>query len=1139
MGWAWPWMLLWLPAVILPLLVFRRSIARARTVSWGPIDLVAIAARRRGVSRRGYSLPLVLLRSLMLLLAIVAAARPFLGGPEAASSTAERIVAGSARGTAARRIMFVEPDMPPGADATEIRHPLRLAITALCTTGGLSVPNPRLPAILPAVDAVQARDLATTIGDGSRPGDAGRGTLVVLSDGALPADFAATDGAAARLERAVDRGAAVLVLLGPRAMEPPDRERLSAWLDKVCGVSIEGRLDGIGRRIEVEPPLAGLAADEPTAPPFVPLVGPSIGSFAGLFQGAATVLARTVPDGRPLVVEARVGRGRVCVAALPLTLPDQDGWSDLAAWPAFVPFVDRLATRLLDADEADDLPAARLEHVGRFPPWPLPASIARLLLLAAIAIALVDPVLSWALARRATPAHGEPKNLSLWPARLAILGALLAMLAADRPAASPETRRERGRRVAFLIDVSPSMATPDAARMSRLQAFLAALSPAVGPTPIDAIRAQGRDVSFTAVGRDRVPLDAADPQTLARLEPLPPSPRASRLGDAVEATLATGDDSPAAVVVASDGEINAGASWAHAARAAAAHGVPIIAIPVGGSGAADAVSESDAFAAIVIEATLPRIVWRDEPVVITVAADRPADTPDRVPVVLADRDGRTLAEGSLRPEADGAARLVGRIEWTPRRSGRQTLVVRAGRAGGVAPDATAAIPATVISTEVIEEPVRVLIVDAVPRFESRFLEHLLAGDRRFAVESSMLDVLARLAARPAEGKEPARFASPLPDTAAGWGRFDAVVLGDVAGGDLADNTTEGLLEAARTEGLGIAWLPGRRWRDRPLENSRLAALLPAAPRVAAAASDDAPRRLRNLPAGSRSGWLPESVAAATDARPVELFDTVRAVQLDPTARLLAVSTPADAADGARAEPAIVLDQYGPAPVLGHFFETWRLRGPHGGYEAYWRNALARLAERRVLARLAVATLELHPRHLAAGDAARIDVVPTAGGADLSGWRLEHRGPDGATQRLDLPPLQVRLERLAPGWHTLALVPPPDGDRPARSSVPRGEVSCEFLVTPPVEERPGGPARTADMVAAAVASGGAVVPLDAIGSLADTLADRIARGGAAEAAAGRPRVEPLLGSALASNLLMLALLASCGLEWSLRAGRGMP
>jgi hypothetical protein len=1118
LGLDWPWMLGWLPAVALPFVIARLAFARARPVRWAPIDIVASAARRAGLSREGFSTPLLLLRAAMILLAVAAAARPFVAAPADPLRSAEAAVASAGP----RRIVFIEPgDAVMGSSGGAVR----LAVEALRTAADSKTAPP------PAVETLAGSRL-------SAASVVQAGTLVILPDGIVPTG-AAADG----LARALERGAAVLVLVGPDTAGGPAEKWLSDWLEGLAGLRIAGVSAGAGQRIAVAPALADFPGVEPDVDALVTLPGPSVSSFADLVMhprdaAPVTVLARTVPEGRPLVVEARVGVGRLCLSALPLSLgvggQAADDWSDLAAWPVFVPLVDRLVSRLVEPGATAASagmprtpvaggPLALLDSLRRrLPP-------ARVLLGAALVLALLDPLLSWLLARRRL--HAAPNRSFAWigwPARAALVAALGAMFAGAGD--TPRTDGEQGRReIALVIDVSPSMATEDVeaasapgGRMTRLAAISAAIdrgretSRAFAAAPI---------ASFKAA-RDLSPLEPRRAGATP-IEAVAVGPDASRIGDAIEELLLRAPARYAGIAIASDGMITSGATWEHAARIASDRGIPLFAIPVGGPGADGGPADASF---TLVAADLPRVAWRDEEVQVAIEAEGPSPA-GPLPIVLAGRDGHPQASGILQPiRADrtgGGATAhgySGLVAWKPTQTGMQTLIVR--------PDgprvADAADGGMAGTTLVVDEPVSVLVIDAAPRFEFRFLEHLLASDKRFRVESCLLDGRSR-----SRGEEkPLRLAAPLPQTAAEWGRFDVVVLGDIHGDDLSGDSVAGLLDAVHRDGIGVAWLPGERWREAARSASPLDEWLPASPAATAALHGPRVGRFQWLPAASQAAWRPGSLPAVPAVTPaeVDVWTIADGVRLAPTARVVAITNSENAAPA----PALILDRRGAGAILGSLFTTWRLRGPADSapraidHAAFWRHALTRLAEGRILARHTPAMLALEPSRPTTARPVRVDIAPTPPTFDLAGWQLEHTRPDGQRERADASSGAVWLEHLAPGWHSIALRGPPASRDAAAPTRPNA--TTDFLVLPPEPERPGLPAMPAAFEAAAVASGGDCIALDSIGSLPA----RMARVTAARAANRDWRHGPI-----ATSLLLLAFVAACAIEWSARARRGMP
>ena len=196
----------------------------------------------------------------------------------------------------------------------------------------------------------------------------------------------------------------------------------------------------------------------------------------------------------------------------------------------------------------------------------------------------------------------------------------------------------------------------------------------------------------------------------------------------------------------------------------------------------------------------------------------------------------------------------------------------------------------------------------------------------------------------------------------------------------------------------------------------------------------------------------------------------------------------------------------------------------------------RLAEHRLLPRIVPALIDLRPLQPVAGAPATVSVVATRPQADASGWRLEHRDPFGKSERIELVENSTPLANLAAGWHSLRLIVPPSTAPRDVHRAPPEAATLEFFVAAPPVERAGRPAYTRPMLAAAAVSGGAVLALDDLPRLAETI-DRVT---ASRTKAIRAREKPSpLANLPVTNLLMLALLAACAWEWSARARGGKP
>lgn len=154
-----------------------------------------------------------------------------------------------------------------------------------------------------------------------------RGAVVVLNDAAVPGG-----NAGKRLVEHVEAGGGLIVIAGPNAPRGDGGGLLPASLSGV----VDREIGRAGR-------VAQLSYDHPL---FEEFRTPRSGDFASarfyryreLNTGADGVVLARFDDGRPALVEKKVGRGRVLVWAAPL----DNAWSDFVIQPVFLPFLHQL-----------------------------------------------------------------------------------------------------------------------------------------------------------------------------------------------------------------------------------------------------------------------------------------------------------------------------------------------------------------------------------------------------------------------------------------------------------------------------------------------------------------------------------------------------------------------------------------------------------------------------------------------------------------------------------------------------------------------------------------------------------------------------------------------------------------------------
>lgn len=374
-----------------------------------------------------------------------------------------------------------------------------------------------------------------------------------------------------------------------------------------------------------------------------------------------------------------------------------------------------------------------------------------------------------------------------------------------------------------------------------------------------------------------------------------------------------------------------------------------------GVGAGDTQAATPAVnAAERLTAAVPPLCWPGERLEIPVTVWGEAGASGRV--AIDGPDGRSAeqpftltASSAGLPEAScGRADLTLGWDVAPSQSeGACQLQVRLlpGESAAPAMTDTALLE---IATTIAPRPARLLLLEGEPRFEYRFLNQALAGDQRFEVES-------RLLAR----QPPARRGT------IDWSQYDAVWLGDVIGQlpteraassqpllhdhvDQVDQVLAELGEAVVAGRVGLAWSPGQRFRFGGFAAGAATDWLPLTVDGPLAAPQQQGLPVRPRPAGVLAGWLP-----ADRPRLGTAYDLLMPVGLQPTTVVLATAGPLPSGETL---PAVVLGRVGAGQVLGHCVETWRWRATepaasHALHEAYWRQALTRLATPPLLRKL--------------------------------------------------------------------------------------------------------------------------------------------------------------------------------------------
>ena len=497
------------------------------------------------------------------------------------------------------------------------------------------------------------------------------------------------------------------------------------------------------------------------------------------------------------------------------------------------------------------------------------------------------------------------------------------------------------------------------------------------------------------------------------------------------------------------------------------------------------------------------------------------------PTVLDERSLDETAPGEpVRLRA--RTRATGPLKWRVR-------VVDAGGAGGERRELIETNNTASIETRVVDRALRVLYVEAYPRWEFRYLKNLLIREASIEVSTMLLSADRDFAQ---EGDRPI---ARLPETREEMEAYDAVILGDVPVDALGIDRMQALRELVADRGAGLIWIGGRAHVPEAYAATPLADLLPmrdpeatsvaALPRAGAAAVA--------TPLAESLGVLqinaPDGEPLALEALP-RLYWVQDVGPLKPAAEVIARVV--DAADEASvvseggARPAVVRMRFGAGEVLYLATdETWRWRYGRGEvvFEQFWIQLVRLLARAGIEDGDRPTVLTLSNRRIDRGQSVVVELIsrdPALVARDartLSAVAVDAEAPEERPERLTLRRRDDPGESAQSGRVTYRAV-----WRPSRPGAWLVRLDEDAAVAPlrPLEVRPADAearrpeADHAKLARLAQATGGAVVDPSNLRPLAELIPSRPRR---------TPYVvrEPLWDSWLAL-IMVIGLLA---VEWT--------
>ncbi len=508
---------------------------------------------------------------------------------------------------------------------------------------------------------------------------------------------------------------------------------------------------------------------------------------------------------------------------------------------------------------------------------------------------------------------------------------------------------------------------------------------------------------------------------------------ASRLGQGLRGILnELRGTPPTAIVLLTDGVTTEGESLSDAASYAQRKGVPLFAIGVGNDAPARDIK--------LVDLLVDEVAFVDDLVQFEVKVAATACAGRDVRLVLRHRDSPdTLAETTVHVDSDDQTQTA-RLTHRPTEAGEFHYVVEATPVADELQEQNNRRQATV---SVRREQIRVLLAQAYPSFEFRYLKNLLERDPTVALSTVLQEADPEYVAA---DKTALRV---FPSRREAIFDFDVIVFGDVNPQFVSAATLETLAEFVDRKGGGLAFIAGPRYSPWSYRGSPLAGLLPvevidgASPEPSLALTEPfvmqpteaglalPPLQLGDTPEESRRIWsqLPGC------------YWLTPATRLKPGALALA-EHPTALVAGGKPWPVISMQFVGAGRVLFHATdETWRWRYRVGDvfFARYWIQTIRYLSRAKLLGQDRTAELTTDRREYRRGENVRLRVrflderqAPEAD--DGATVMIERAG--GNSQRVAL-----RRNSLVRGVFEGDLVQPPEGDYHA------------WLAAPALEGRP--------------------------------------------------------------------------------------
>ncbi len=447
------------------------------------------------------------------------------------------------------------------------------------------------------------------------------------------------------------------------------------------------------------------------------------------------------------------------------------------------------------------------------------------------------------------------------------------------------------------------------------------------------------------------PLDADDRAALDRLiREQHATYKTSPLGDRVRRLLDAERGRPtAAIVLLTDGVTTEGKSLSDVASDARRRGVPLFLVGLGSDRPAQDVQLHD----LVVDDP----VYIDDVVNFQFSVTATGYAGQVIEARLVE-DGKdqVLAQTRVTLGQDGQPLPVS-LEYRPPREGEFEYVVEVDALEGEAKSDNNRLPSRV---RVTDEPIKVLMVQAYPSYEFRYLKNLLGRSRTDAQGSAegpieLTTVLQEADREYADTDATARAVFPMRiDELL---QYEVVIFGDVNPALLTNSVMEILVDYVIKHGRAVVFISGPRYTPLAYGDTPLAKLIPVdlssatAPPYDEALADSFVARLTRL--GEQS---PHMQLGQTRQESITLWENLPGMywlleegHVKAGARVLAEHPERTDANG-RPLPVICLQYVGAGKVLFHATDEtwrWRLRRGDSVFGRYWIQTLRFLSRSKL------------------------------------------------------------------------------------------------------------------------------------------------------------------------------------------------